>query len=49
MKKNCSQGIRIGVPDIYVLNPVEDCALSGEDWEEIRSIWENYRKKNGLS
>ncbi len=37
-----------GVPDIYVLDPIEDYALTDKDWEEIRDIWEDYRKKNGL-
>lgn len=34
-----------GVPDLYVLNPIEDCALTAADWEEIRLLWEAYRKK----
>ena len=37
-----------GVPDIYVLNPIEDSAVTAEDWEEIRLIWEDYRRENGL-
>ncbi len=34
-----------GIPDIYILNPVGDCALTESDWEEIRLIWEKYRSK----
>ena len=37
-----------GVPDLYVLNPIEDSAVTPEDWEEIREIWEDYRRENGL-
>ena len=37
-----------GVPDIYVLNPIEDSAVTDEDWEEIRGLWEEYRTANGL-
>lgn len=36
--------VKFGAPDIYVLNPIEDCALTEEDWEEIRGIWEAYNK-----
>lgn len=39
--------VKIGVPDIYILNPIEDCALKNEDWEEIRLIWEEYGKTAG--
>ena len=37
-----------GVPDIYVLNPIEDSAVTAEDWEEIRLIWEKYKQLNEL-
>ena len=40
--------VRLGVPDIYILNPIEDCALTAEDWDEIRRLWEDYRRENGL-
>lgn len=36
--------VRFGVPDLYILNPIEDCALTAEDWEEIRAIWDAYRQ-----
>ena len=36
--------VRFGVPDLYILNPIEDCALTAEDWEEIRGIWDAYRQ-----
>ena len=38
--------VRMGVPDLYVLNPIEDCSLSSDDWAEIRLLWENYLRKN---
>ncbi|MBR7033825.1 MAG: hypothetical protein IKI03_09375 [Clostridia bacterium] len=44
--RECSS---FGVPDLYVLNPIEDSAVTEEDWEEIRRIWEEYRRVNGLS
>ena len=37
-----------GVPDIYILNPIKDSAMTAEDWEEIRLLWEEYRRSNGL-
>lgn len=40
--------VSFGIPDIYILNPIEDCALTPEDWEEIRDIWESYRREKGL-
>ena len=43
--RECSS---FGVPDLYVLNPIEDSAVTPEDWEEIRAIWEDYRRENGL-
>lgn len=42
------ESIRLGVPDIYILNPIEDCALTADDWEEIRLLWEEYRKMKAL-
>ncbi|MBR6915443.1 MAG: hypothetical protein IKN36_03715, partial [Clostridia bacterium] len=33
--RECSS---FGVPDLYVLNPIEDSAVTEEDWEEIRRI-----------
>ncbi len=38
--------VNFGVPDLYILNPIEDCALTKEDWEEIRVIWNAYRQAN---
>jgi hypothetical protein len=40
--------VRMGVPDLYILNPIEDCALTDADWEEIRLLWEEYRQKKGV-
>ena len=40
--------VNIGVPDIYILNPIEDCALTSDDWDEIRAVWENYRQSKKL-
>ena len=42
------ESIRLGVPDIYILNPIEDCALTADDWEEIHLLWEEYRKMKAL-
>ena len=36
--------VHIGVPDLYILNPIEDCALTVADWEELRAIWDAYSR-----
>lgn len=36
--------VRFGVPDLYILNPIEDCALTAADWEELRAVWDAYRR-----
>ena len=33
--RECSS---FGVPDLYVLNPIEDSAVTPEDWEEIPAV-----------
>lgn len=40
--------VHMGVPDIYILHPIEDCILTAEDWNEIRLLWETYRLENNL-
>ena len=40
--------VHMGVPDIYILHPIEDCTLTPDDWNEIRLLWEAYRKENNL-
>ena len=40
--------VHMGVPDIYILHPIEDCTLTPDDWNEIRLLWDAYRKENNL-
>ena len=46
--KDCMSYIRfapsLGVPDLYRLSDIEDCVFTGEDWDEVRRVWKEYRE-----